>query len=654
MSNKAYFHSSISQFLSVSSEEIRGEITNSHTQSLEFEQTRAWIGQVNNLQDQLCDFESGYICFELLIPRMGKRADVVILYKGIVFVLEYKVGESKYNAADKRQALSYAMDLQHFHSASHNLLIIPILIATNAKLNSVVEIESNSGVSDPICINGKNLGAILSSCSILFGDMGEIDSTSWLNAPYKPTPTIIEAAKALYANHKVTDISRSDASAENLKKTSKKLQDIITKSRINQQKSICFVTGVPGAGKTLVGLNIATNHSNGDDDFAVYLSGNGPLVSVLQEALARDSKKRNKKVTIADARREVKASVQNIHHFRDEALKNAEAPVENVVVFDEAQRAWNLNQTKKFMINKRQQSHWDQSEPEFLINVMDRHSEWCVVIALIGGGQEINSGEAGLQGWLSALENGFKDWKIYLSEELSQAEYAGSDVNIDQLKDASTVTSLSSLHLSTSMRSFRAEKISHFVHYLVAGQPEQANQYAIEFNQKFPLLITRDLDKAKNWIRERCRGTERSGLIASSGAKRLKAEGVFVHQEIDPKNWFLNEPDDVRSSNYLEDAASEFVVQGLELDWCLVGWDADYRYYGGEFCYWRFKGTKWQNRKKEEDKRFLENVYRVLLTRARQGMIIFLPSGDKSDETRLPEFYDGTYEYLLSCGLKAL
>ena len=654
MSNKAYFHSTIPEFLTSTSESIRGKITNSHTQSIEFQQTRAWQGQVTNLQEQLNDFDDGYVCFELLIPRMGKRADTVILLEGIVFVLEYKVGESKFKPADERQALGYAMDLKHFHSASHDLLIVPILIATNAKYIAPEISEHQSGVSDPICSNGANLKEIILKCSDIFEKQDSFDFNEWLAAPYKPTPTIIEAAKALYSNHDVADISRSDAGAENLSKTSIELQTIISKARLNNQKIICFVTGVPGAGKTLVGLNIATNHANGDDDFAVFLSGNGPLVSVLQEALAKDSTKRNKTIRIADARREAKASIQNIHHFRDEALKNDKAPIENVVIFDEAQRAWNLKQTKKFMIDKKQESTWEQSEPEFLISIMDRHEDWCVVIALIGGGQEINTGEIGLQGWLSALEDSFKDWKIYYSEQLSQKEYAGDGVNINQLKSSSRAISMNSLHLSTSMRSFRAEKLSHFIHYLVGGMSLLAKEEAKELHENFPLLITRDLNKAKRWIKKQCRGTESSGVIASSGAKRLKAKGLFIQKEIDSKLWFLNEPDDVRSSNFLEDVASEFVVQGLELDWCLVGWDADYRYINDSFQHWSFKGTKWQSKRKEEEQRYLKNVYRVLLTRARQGMVIYIPKGDLEDKTRLPEFYDGTYSYLKNCGMKEL
>lgn len=653
MSTKAYYHSPISQFLTLSTEEIRGVITNSHTQVIEYSQTRAWMGQVENLQEQLKKFPTGYVCFELLIPRMGRRADVVLLYKGIVFVLEYKVGAKTYGSADKRQALGYALDLKHFHSESHERVIIPILIATKAKPSIYEIVEGEANVTEVICSNGENLQEIIIQCSQYFDPEIPIDATGWLAGPYRPTPTIIEAAKALYANHDVKDISRSDAGAINLAKTSEQLQEIITSSRLNKQKTICFVTGVPGAGKTLVGLNIATSHSNGDDDFAVFLSGNGPLVAVLQEALAQDNNKRNN-VKMEAARREAKAAIQNIHHFRDDALKSSNAPIENVVIFDEAQRAWDLRATQRFMETKRQQSFWNQSEPEFLISIMDRHPDWCVIIALIGGGQEINRGEAGLRGWVDALSQSFSDWNIFYSIELKQQEYAGSVNDLDFPKGLARVKSLKNLHLSTSMRSFRAEKLSHFVHHLIGNKPARARLIALELRAKYPLFVTRNLQRGKKWIGQHTRGIERAGLIASSGAKRLKAEGVFVNQEVDPKHWFLNEPDDVRSSNFLEDVASEFVVQGLELDWCLIGWDADYRYNNNLFEHWKFIGSKWQQRNKDEEKQYLENVYRVLLTRARQGLVIYVPHGDTKDETRKPEFYDQTYAYLLSCGMTVL
>ena len=353
-------------------------------------------------------------------------------------------------------------------------------------------------------------------------------------------------------------------------------------------------------------MNLATNHNDSaDEKHAVFLSGNGPLVDVLREALARDKVIQDGNILITNARRETSSIIQNIHHFRDEALKDTQRPpIEKVVIFDEAQRAWSERKASQFMRQKRDQADFNQSEPEFLISVMDRHNDWCVIIALIGGGQEINDGEAGLNGWFDALSKRFSNWEIYYSEKLNQNEYAGNDVDITLLKDTKS-TSEACLHLTTSMRSFRAEKLSHFVHYLVHNQPDKAREIYQEIAEKYPIVITRDLQKAKAWIKSKVRGLESSGLLASSGAKRLKAEGIFVNDEIDAPKWFLNSNEDVRSCHFLEDAGTEFLVQGLELDWCLVAWDADYRYHKEKFEHWNFKGSKWQRVGSSDHKKYL-------------------------------------------------
>lgn len=661
MSNRAYYSATIKEFLGTSSNTIRGEVSRHHSQDVVYQQTSAWESQIDILQAQLKDFQRGYICFELLIPRMGRRADVVLLIDGVIFVFEFKVGEFHYKAADLRQTQGYGLDLSCFHEASHNRIIVPLLVSTEAPSIDFSLDKNCKTVTAPILANSENITNIINSCLITYGCQEKLNALDWLASQYKPTPTIIEAAQALYNNHDVRDIARSDADAINLAETANRLNEIIHQSCLLKKKTICFVTGVPGAGKTLVGLQVATTHNNAkDEEHAVFLSGNGPLVNVLREALARDRNKtqkissNDKKKTISDARRETASFIQNIHHFRDEALKEkSRPPIERVVIFDEAQRAWNQKKASYFMQKKRGQSDFNQSEPEFLISVMDRHDDWCVIIALIGGGQEINDGEAGLYGWFSALHNDFNDWTVYYSEKLKQKEYAGSDVNIDLL-EKNRAFSEHCLHLATSMRSFRAERLSHFIHYLIHNQANQAKDEYEKIADKYPLFVTRDLSKAKIWIKNAVKGLESCGLIASSGAKRLKANGVFVDTDIIAENWFLNDCEDVRSSHFLEDVATEFLVQGLELDWCIIGWDADYRYNGEEFEHWKFKGTNWEQVKKGDKQRYLENAYRVLLTRARQGMIIYVPLGDPKDKTRLPDYYDNTYQYLKKCGLAEL
>ena len=460
MSNRAYYSACVKDFLVTSVDEIIGIIASHHSQDLVHLQTNAWLSQIEILQTSLQAHQTGHVFFEMLIPRMGKRADVVYIADGIIFVLEFKVGETEYISQDLRQTEGYAMDLSCFHEASHEQLICPILVATNAH-DEILDVKKQTiGVLHPIKANANNLAKILGDILVAYKALKSIDPIVWVNGRYKPTPTIIEAAQALYAKHDVTDIARSDAAAVNLAETVGRINEIIHQSRIKKQKSICFITGVPGAGKTLVGLNISTTHNNAqDEEHAVFLSGNGPLVDVLREALAKDSEASNSGISITDARRETSSFIQNIHHFRDEYLRDSNrAPIEKVVIFDEAQRAWDVNKASKFMQQKRNQAGFNQSEPEFLIGVMDRHDEWCVVIALIGGGQEINDGEAGLNGWFSAMEKHYLDWHIYYSDKLKQKEYAGENVELNLLQNNKSYSE-HSLHLATSMRSFRADKL---------------------------------------------------------------------------------------------------------------------------------------------------------------------------------------------------
>ncbi|MDV5172321.1 DUF2075 domain-containing protein [Photobacterium rosenbergii] len=651
MTNRAFYDAALSDFLQSTSDNIIGKLASSHTQQLQHEQTGAWAAQVQILQQALSGLtpRDGHLFFEFLIPRMGRRADAVLIYQGIIFVIEFKVGSSNYHSADLRQTVGYALDLKNFHRGSHSLPIVPILLATKAEKSAWELNLDKDGVAKPIVDNGQQIADIIMQCAVKL-QANQVDAIEWSNSGYLPTPTIVEAAQALYANHAVEDIARNEADTQNLGVTSDELLELIHQARVNKQKIICFVTGVPGAGKTLVGLNIANTHSNPkDNEYSVFLSGNGPLVSVLQEALAMDKSSRTN-MSKAAARRETSQFIQNIHRFRDEALDGS-VPPENVAIFDEAQRAWNAEQTSKFMQTKRNQPDFNQSEPEFLIEVMDRHEAWAVIIALIGGGQEINTGEAGLAGWLSALEHDYSHWQVYCSTELLKGEYISDGLSLENLQNANK---LPSLHLATSMRSFRAEKLSSFVHHVIAGECSKAAELAAELQAQYPLYLTRDLTKAKQWLKQQSRGLESIGMLASSNGIRLKAEGIFVKNKFDPVSWFLHPHDDIRSCHFLEDVATEFDVQGLELDWCLVGWDADYRYNDQQFEHWRFKGTQWQKRNKEQDKRYLENAYRVLLTRARQGMVIFVPEGNDGDPTRPCHYYQHTYQYLLQCGFQTL
>ncbi|WP_344843188.1 DUF2075 domain-containing protein [Celeribacter arenosi] len=655
--SKAYYQAPVGDFCVEDGSSILGKLTTHHRHELEHLQRNAWIDQIRYLQLSLASTSSGTLFFEFIIPRMGKRADCILVTEGIVFVIEFKVGSSAFDRHAIEQVYDYSLDLKNFHEGSHAATIVPVLIATNAnQVDFDLELGAD-GVAAPICIGRSGLGDLVAQAAGIPREQS-VSSPDWEASGYKPTPTIIEAAQALYKSHDVTEISRSDASAKNLRATSDRIAEIIGTSKRDYKKSICFVTGVPGAGKTLAGLNIAASRAERhENENAVFLSGNGPLVTVLREALARDKVEQGKiggeKISKKDAEREVSLFVQNIHHFRDHYLSDPNEPFEHVVVFDEAQRAWTTDQASKFMQAKRGLADFDQSEPEFLIGVMDRHSEWCTIVCLIGGGQEINTGEAGLGEWLRAVENRFSDWEVHASTLLEDPHYTVSQDAVELLRSPK-ITKHEDLHLSVSMRSFRAEKLSSFVSSVLDGDVSSASYALASLGDRYPILLTRDLASAKNWLNGRARGSERTGLVASSGAHRLRPEGIHIKSAIDPKSWFLNDSQDVRSSYYLEDVATEFDIQGLELDWAGMCWDADLRMVDGSWQFNAFKGSKWQSVKSSTRQVYLLNAYRVLLTRARQGMIIFVPNGDDKDPTRPPAFYDQTYDFLRGCGIPEL
>lgn len=649
----AYYDAPISEFLYADGDAILGELIRAHGFSLEHQQRDAWVEQIRILKIALADWDAGHILFEFAIPRMGKRADAVIVACGIVMVVEFKVGATAIDRAAIDQVHDYALDLKNFHRGSHDLPIVPFAVATRADSQRTPEFEwAADMVSEPVGANATDIGKLLMA-AIECGPHTPIDFNEWRLSGYQPTPTIVEAAQALYQHHGVEEISRSDSGAYNLSVTSECIAEVIERSKRQNRKSICLVTGVPGAGKTLAGLNIATKRAQEhSDEHAVFLSGNGPLVSVLREALARDESERVG-CSKLDAKRKVASFIQNIHHFRDEALRDQTAPHEHVVIFDEAQRAWTRDQTSRFMQTKRGQSGFDMSEPEFLLGVMDRHSDWCVVVCLIGGGQEINTGEAGLAEWLSALKFQFAHWDLYASSRLEDADYVNLGDHKDFL-DGPNVTPQSELHLAVSIRSFRAETLSAFVGHLVDGRADKAREIFSDISGRYPIVITRELEQAKRWLEEKSRGSERYGILASSGAYRLRPYGLCVKAKIDPPIWFLNDRTDVRSSYYCEDVATEFDIQGLELDWACACWDADFRYFGGDWSHNSFRGTRWQRVNSDDGKLYLKNAYRVILTRARQGMVIFVPPGLPEDPTRLPAHYEETYQYLKACGISAL
>ena len=676
-----FYQNNIVSFLADSDNAILGALAKNNTFDLVDLQRNAWLYEIYFLKNLLHDEKSGHIIFEYSIPRLGKRIDVVLLLHGIVFALEFKVGADEYLRQDLEQVWDYALDLKNFHEASRDLIIVPILVATEADSASISKEVSqyDDQVFEPILSNAAALPQIIAQFVDEYAQ--ELDLSRRVFSRYMPTPTIIQAASSLYLNHSVADITKTEASGENLQRTSEFVMNVIDHSRTNGEKSICFVTGVPGAGKTLVGLNIAVRQFE-KKDLAVYLSGNQPLVDVLSEALARDKKRQeeernpNVRYTLTEARRNVKSFIQIVHHYRDATLTKLKKPivngvleidptkvdkykndgyseVEHVAIFDEAQRAWTKVHLANWLNRKKGIADFPMSEPEFLIWSLNLREDWAVVVCLVGGGQEINTGEAGIGEWLRAINARFPDWNVFISDQLTGKEYAEGELE-DLLQANDHVERSTNLHLAVSMRSFRAEQLSNFVHHLLEGNVTQAQSLLATLKDRYPIVITRDLNAAKNWLRKQKRGTERYGMVVSSQAQRLRPLAIDVRCKPDTVHWFLDDITDIRSSLFLEDAASEFDVQGLELDWTCLVWDGDLRRKNNSWQNFSFTGNKWLNIRSEERKAYQINAYRVLLTRARQGIVICVPEGNPDDATRLPEFYDGTYEYFKQIGLEEI
>lgn len=682
-----YYSDSISAFLNRSVNEIIGELTLASQHDINEETSSSWVEEIDTLKEVLAPFSGhGSVYFEYNIPRMGRRADVIAVIDGIVFVLEYKTAEQKFHHDAMVQVWDYALDLKNFQEGSHDRVIVPVLVAPKEKdKHCCLELKHfEDNVYEPLMVNVHLLGACISKVldSIPHEVQSETADDIWAKSGYEPTPTIIEAAIALYEENTVEDITKHGGDID---KASVELANIIESCRNNNRKAICFITGVPGAGKTLIGLNTAIDQFNRDEK-AVYLSGNFPLVEVLQEALARDYVRRDKikakqekrkACTKEEAKSKVKAFIQMIHHYRDLYLEGttiengrivpmpdyfqshsdkAYVPSEHVAIFDEAQRAWTQEELGRFMREKKGIKDFPYSEPEYLISCMDRQPDWGVVVCLVGNGQSINKGEAGLKEWIESIYRSYKDWDVYISEYLMHS----GDVTKEQMGlIRSQIKSREELHLKMSMRSFRSEKVSIFVNQLLALQKEDAASTLRELDN-YPIVMTRSLETAKQWLRDHNRGSERMGLLASSKAERLKAISINVRYQPDFVHWFLEDDRDIRSSNALEDTLTEFKVQGLEIDRACVAWDADLRLSQDGKSWQHFQlrsGTKWQNINKPINREYQINAYRVLLTRARQGMIIVVPTGDHGvppDETRKPEWYDGIYNYLKEIGIKEL
>lgn len=704
------YASTISDFFNKSESEIVQILTENN----DFSSTRrttmnSWHEEVRSIRKALAEYkeENGFVAFEYTIPRVGGRIDCVIGLRGILFVLEFKTGEEQNADADKEQLEQYVIDLKNFHFESYDIPIAPIWVVPQADLEPC-------RISKPS--SNKQLFSMATVCDttiadcfhkILLKDLGTlepINMNNWLLSPYCPTSNIVDAARKLYAHNKVEDINRSDAKGEDLIRTTNTLLDLINKAKANNEKYLCLVTGVPGAGKTLIGLSVATirqeeeDLESGKENRSVYLSGNRPLVMVLQEALARDayargvmkvtqqlgrkpkkSELKSEGITKPEIKSKIKQFIQPVPSWRKEYLKGISVsgtgenailvkdenyayrgngefyiPYDHVSIYDEAQRAWEEKENASYV--RKKEAHLknfpDWSEPRFLISCMDRHEDWAVYICLIGNGQDINHGEAGTAEWLRSIKH-FSHWKTYAPADIME------DPEVIKELHGVNIEYLPGLHLSTDLRSIRAENLAQFVDDLLNFRKENAAALLKELN-RYPIRITRDINTAKVWIKKHARDDERYGALASSKGQRLKPDALTLlppnSSESEVTHWFLGDNKDVNSSYYMEEVATEFQVQGLELDWALVAWDADMRYDESTSSWkqYSFRGSKWMNINDSKIRSYQKNAYRVILTRARRGMVIYIPKGCPDDHTRNPKFYDGTYQYFKQLGVQEI
>ncbi len=663
----SFFRASVGEFLVQSNEQILACLTVSYANrgytSQYSDQTLTWKREIGLLRRTLeecvmriASARNWGVLLEFSIPRKEMRIDVVLLIGNEVVLLEAKSGDAFQQA--KRQIEEYALLLHYFHQTTADRRIIPVIVSPEADSPNLDELNQYElfpqlaiyWINKVILTPWSELSDVL--CAVEKHQDIQISVAAWDESPYFPVPSIIEAALALKSGLSIREIAHSEASEYEIESVRQTIQGYVESAQAESQHAICFLTGVPGSGKTLVGLSLA--HSDENKSSAIhFMSGNGPLVKVLQHLFTKESMRGG--ANAIQARTKARTLIENVHVFaRYHTDDNKGKPSNHAIIFDEAQRAWNRSQhLKKF---KR-----DYSEPEMLLKIMERHEDWAIVVALVGGGQEINDGEAGLEEWGTALSNATKKWVIYASPEVLEG---GPSTAGRRLFDDSTrrmdVQTNSALHLRTSNRSLRAESLATWVNHVIDGNVEEAESLRIA--TRFPIFLSRNFTEMRKKLREQGIGANRYGLVGSSAAVRLRAEGLepnsTFHADYPWEHWYLAEESDLRSSYRCEVFATEFEIHGLELDWIGVCWGGDFIW--NESYGWQLRAlrpgpnNKWKAIKKSDKRLYRKNAYRVLLTRARQGMMIFVPKGNKEDPTNSPEEFDATARFLLRCGVTVL
>lgn len=622
-------------------------------------QTRAWVEQVADLRRALEEalhdaprLGKCGILLEYTIPRRSRRIDAVLLVEGVVVIVEFKVGAAQFGAAAKWQVTEYARDTRDFHLASRDRVILPILVATAAPPSGAVP-SLVSGACDVIAIAPTELGRVLAAIHVDAERAGQpsISADEWDRSPYRPALNIVQAVEALFAGHDVREIAH--AAADDVHLTIERLLELVDQAQATRTRVACFVTGGPGSGKTLVGLTLANNQRLRQNNRppGVFLSGNLPLIRVLRAALSRDARRRTGE-DLKEAERKMRQVVQSVQNF----VATRELG-ERIVIFDEAQRAWGLEQMRKVYPNE---GVLHRSEPEVIIELMERTWDWCVLVALVGGGQEINTGEDGLGTWGDALA-GRPGWTVVAPPEAITGDPSLAGQRLFRAEPPLGIRVMPELHLLVSMRAYRAAVVGEWVNAVLAGHPADA-AHALNSADEFPVVLTRSLDSAREWLREKVLDrTEPAvvGLLASSNALRLRADGLEVDSTFrrgffSDSKWFLDMPDDIKSAYRLEVAATEFECQGLELDWTGLCWEGDFTWTPDGWSRRRLRGSVWQQVRDPLKLQFVTNRYRVLLTRARQGTVIYVPRGAESDSTRPPGLFDATADFLLRCGVRPL
>jgi len=614
--------------------------------SSEATQLRAWLVSLRCLRVALAGWNAAAawrLVLEFPMQRLGRRIDAVLVTPRAVVVLEFKADATVLAAADRRQVEDYALDLQDFHAGSRGRVIVPVLVATAARPGAVAWPLAIGGATTVLDASEASLPDLLRELWTRLPERDDVGVAGWTAAPYRPVPGIVEAARTLYARNSVADIAAAGAEARNLRETTQAILAACHAARAQRHHVVLFVTGTPGAGKTLCGLNVVFGAER--EDRATFLTGNPTLVHVLREALVRDAVAGG--MDVRSARQRMRGAIQALPHFRDHHIgRPDEVPADRVAVIDEAQRSWSRDYAIRASLDR--PVRLSDSEPGHLLDIMARHGDWAAMVCLIGTGQEIHNGEGGLAEWGAALALR-PGWRVHAAPAAMRTDQPSRQ----RLPALPALALDDALHLDIAMRSVRNPDAANWADAVVHGDATAAR--TIADRGPLPFAVVRDLSTLRAVLRAEARGERRAGLVGSSGAKRLRADGLGVevpHMDAGAvARWFLDRwPEDVRASDALETMATEFACQGLELDVVGLCWGGDMVRLGGAWQVRDFRGTKWQVARDGERLANRLNTYRVLLTRARYRTVIWVPRGDAADRTRSPAEMDAVAAFLRDCG----